>query len=238
MANPDKRTLERILNLLRRTYGPRPAKTWGDCVGVLVETILSQNTSNANSAAGYRQLRRRFRSWNQVAEAPVEEVERHIRVSGLSRIKAPRIQAILRQIRADRGKINLQFLKDLNEEAAYDYLRRFPGVGPKTAHCTLLFSFGMPMFPVDTHIHRIAIRLGLVPPMTTAEQTGELLKPLIPRDDRYEMHVLLIEHGRKTCRAIGPRCNVCPLLRMCPTGRKKMISFRRDPKGSAFSARG
>jgi endonuclease-3 len=103
---------------------------------VLVETILSQNTSNANSAAGYRQLRRRFKSWNQVADAPVEEVERHIRVSGLSKQKAPRIQAILRQIRADHGKIDLQHLKELDDQAAYEYLRRFPGVGPKTAHCT------------------------------------------------------------------------------------------------------
>jgi len=139
---------------------------------VLVETILSQNTSAANSTAGYRQLRRRFRSWNQVADAPVEEVERHIRVSGLSKQKAPRIQAILRQIRADHGKINLQHPQQLDEEAAYDHLRRFKGVGPKTAHCTLLFAFGMATFPVDTHIHRIALRLGLIPPRTTAEEAA------------------------------------------------------------------
>jgi endonuclease-3 len=221
MAAPTKRTLARILEILRGTYGPRPAKIWGKCVGVLVETILSQNTSNANSAAGYRQLRRRFKSWNQVADAPLEEVERHIRVSGLSKQKAPRIQAILRQIRADHGKIDLQHLKALDEQAAYEYLRRFPGVGPKTAHCTLLFSFGMAMFPVDTHIHRIAIRLGLVPPKATAEQTAELLKPLIAPEDRYETHVLLIEHGRRTCRAINPKCDECRLLRMCPTGQKR-----------------
>src|SRR5262245_37901168 len=99
----------RILNLLRKAYGPRPWKCWGKGVDVLVETILSQNTSNANSEAGYRQLRRRFRSWNQVAGAPVDEVERHIRVSGLSRQKAPRIQAILKAIKSDRGTIDLQF---------------------------------------------------------------------------------------------------------------------------------
>lgn len=219
---PLTRNLHKILDLLRRTYGPRPPRTWGDCVGVLVETILSQNTSAANSTAGYRQLRRRFRSWNQVAAAPVEEVERHIRVSGLSRIKAPRIQAILRQIKADHGKIDLQHLKQLDESAAYAYLRRFPGVGPKTAHCTLLFSFGMAMFPVDTHIHRIAIRLGLVPANTSAERTAELLKPRIEPQDRYEIHVLLIEHGRKTCRAINPRCASCPLLRMCPEGKRRL----------------
>src|SRR6478609_8750462 len=112
MARPTRRTLARILALLRLQYGPRPAKCWGDGVSVLVDTILSQNTSAANSTAGYRQLRRRFRSWNQVADAPVGEVERFIRVSGLSNLKAPRIQAILRQIRAERGRINLQHLAD------------------------------------------------------------------------------------------------------------------------------
>src|SRR3954471_21404672 len=132
MARPDRRTSKRILQLLRTAYGPRPWKCWGDGVSVLVDTILSQNTSNANSGAGYRQLRRRFRSWKQVAEAPVEEVERHIRVCGLSNLKAPRIQTILRRLKADRGKFDLQFLNDLEDEAPYDYLRAFPGVGPKT----------------------------------------------------------------------------------------------------------
>jgi len=125
--------ISRILTALRRAYGPRPPQCWGDGVSVLVDTILSQNTSAANSDAGFRQLRRRFRSWNRVADAPVEEVERHIRVSGLSNLKAPRIQAILRRIRGQRGKIDLQFLADLPDEEAYAYLRSFPGVGPKTA---------------------------------------------------------------------------------------------------------
>src|SRR5689334_13909599 len=142
MADSTPAVMRRILALLRRAYGPRPAKCWGDGVSVLVDTILSQNTSAANSDAGYRQLRRRFRSWKQVADAPVEEVERCIRVSGLSNLKAPRIQAILRRIKAERGKFDLQFLRDLPDEEAYTYLRAFPGVGPKTACCTLLFAFG------------------------------------------------------------------------------------------------
>src|SRR3954465_2642613 len=152
MARPDRRTARTILGRLRRAYGPRPPRCWGDGVRVLVDTILSQNTTAANSTAGYRQLRRRFRSWNQVADAPVEEVERCIRVSGLSNLKAPRIQAILRRIKAERGKVDLQFLNDLEDGAAYAYLRGFPGVGPKTACCTLLFAFGKALFPVDTHI--------------------------------------------------------------------------------------
>jgi endonuclease-3 len=191
-------------------------------VRVLVDTILSQNTIAANSDAGYRQLRRRFRSWNQVANAPVGEVERCIRVSGLSNLKAPRIQSILRRIRAERGKVGLQFLADLPDAEAYAYLRTFPGVGPKTASCTLLFAFNKALFPVDTHIHRIARRLGLVPPRSTAERAHDLLTPRIPPADRYEMHVLLIEHGRTTCRAINPRCDECVLRNMCPFGQQRV----------------
>jgi endonuclease-3 len=215
-------SMKRILAALRRAYGPRPARCCGDGVSVLVDTILSQNTSAANSDAGYRQLRRRFRSWNQVADAPVDEVERCIRVSGLSNQKAPRIQAILRRVREQRGKINLQFLADLPDDEAYEYLRTFPGVGPKTACCTLLFAFNKALFPVDTHIHRIARRLGLVQAKATAEQTHDRLTPMIAPADRYEAHVLLIEHGRKTCRAINPRCRQCVLLKMCPYGQQRL----------------
>jgi endonuclease-3 len=222
MTGTSKSHLKRILRLLERRYGPRPLKCWGKGVAVLVDTILSQNTSNANSDAGYKRLRRRFRSWNQLASAPVEEVEKCIRISGLSRIKAPRIQQILSQIKTDRGKIDLQFLSDMDEKAACDYLTRFKGVGPKTAACTLLFAFGKAVFPVDTHIHRIARRLELVPARSSAEQTQEALTSVIVPKDRYAMHVLLIEHGRKTCRAINPACDDCVLLKLCPAGQTRM----------------
>jgi endonuclease-3 len=150
--------------------------------------------------------------------AGVEEVEKCIRISGLSRVKAPRIQSILRQIKADQGKIDLEFLKERSAEEAYEYLMRFDGVGPKTANCVLLFSFGMPVFPVDTHIHRIAIRLGLIPEGSAAEEAHELLKEMIKPGDRYEMHILLVEHGRRTCKARSPVCERCELVAMCPYG--------------------
>lgn len=227
MEPTTQRNMKRILAHLKGAYGPRPWKCWGDGVSVLVDTILSQNTSAANSDAAYKRLRRQFRSWNQVASAPVDEVERAIRVSGLSRQKAPRIQQILRQLKADRNRIDLQFLTQLGEQEAYDYLRHFAGVGPKTANCVLLFAFGMALFPVDTNIHRIAMRLRLIPERTTADQAHDLLKPMIAPKDRYEMHVLLIEHGRKTCKALNPRCAECVLLTMCPTGQARIsASFR------------
>ena len=210
-----------ILALLRQTYGDRPARRWGRGIDVLVDTILSQNTSNHNSNAAYRQLRRRFATWNQVADAPVEEVERPIRVAGLSRIKAPRIQTILRQIRSDRGRITLEFLRKLPPDHAAAYLRQFKGIGPKTVACLLLFAFSMPVFPVDTHIHRIARRLRWIPPKTTAEKAHTLLQPAIPEPDRYPMHVLLITHGRQTCKARRPLCDRCTLRHLCPAAPRR-----------------
>jgi endonuclease-3 len=221
LAKPAPPFMSRILRALVSRYGPRPLRTWGRGVPVLVETILSQNTSNANSEAGFRILRRTFPTWDDVADAPVEQVERAIRISGLSNTKAPRIQSILRQIRKRHGRISLEFLKRYTPTDALAYLRAFPGVGPKTANCTLLFAFGMPLFPVDTHIHRIAIRMGLIPPKATLEQAHDLLADKIKQDERYSLHVLLIEHGRKICKPGRPRCEECVLLKWCAYGRVK-----------------
>src|ERR1035437_7800988 len=132
-----QRQMEETLRRLRTRYGPRTGRRRGNGVDVLVETILSQNTSNRNSQAAYRQLRRRFKTWEAVADAKTEEVERWIRTAGLSRIKAPRIQAILRQVRAERGRITLEFLKRMTPAEAGAYLRRFKGIGPKTVACLL-----------------------------------------------------------------------------------------------------
>jgi len=222
--------MREILARLRRTYGRRRRRRDGTGVDTLVGTILSQNTSGANSSAGFRRLKERFASWDAAADAPVREIERCIRVSGLGRLKAPRIRRILRAIREERGRISIEFLRRRAPDKAYDYLRQFPGVGPKTALCVLLFSFGMPVFPVDTHIHRIARRLGLVGPSVTAGRAHEALTPRIAPDDRYEMHVLLIAHGRQTCRAQRPRCGECHLLSLCPHG-QRVAATSQEPAG-------
>ncbi len=188
----------------------------------LIGTILSQNTSDANSSAGFRRLKGRFGTWDAVADAPAAAIERAIRVSGLSRRKAPRIRRILRDIRAERGRISLAFLSRRPSEEAYAYLVRFAGVGPKTALCVLLFGFGMPVFPVDTHIYRIATRLELLDASTPPERAHEVLTSMIAPGDRYALHVLLIAHGRQTCRARSPRCRECCLLALCPYGRRRV----------------
>jgi endonuclease-3 len=215
------RKLAQTLAHLRRMYGRPRWRCWGKPVDVLVATILSQNTADANSSRAYKQLRRRFRTWQLVADAPTAEVSAAIRISGLSNIKAPRIQTILREIRSAAGRIDLGYLADLPPDQATRRLMSFHGVGPKTAACVLLFSLGMPVFPVDTHIERIARRLGLVAASLTAPRVQQALEPLIPPRSRYAMHVLLITHGRQTCRAVGPRCCWCDLLEMCPYGRRR-----------------
>lgn len=221
-AEPDskitlRRPLKVVLGRLEKSFG-RPAwKRWGAVVPVLIDTILSQNTSNKNSDAGFRHLHRRFASWNALADAPVGEVEGCIRICGLSKTKAPRLQKILRQIRDDRGKIDLEFLADLPPEEARDYLLSFDGVGPKTASCVLLFSLGMEVFPVDTHIHRIAGRLGWIGSKVSPEAAQSALGPLIAPADRYAMHILLIRLGREICKARNPRCEWCPLDDICPS---------------------
>ena len=189
------RTLRTVLRRLRRTYGKREWDGPREPVGVLVGTILSQNTNGANSSAGYERLRGEFPSWEQVADAPVRSIARCIRVSGLSRIKAPRIRSILRQIRDERGRVSLAFLRRRDPQEAYEYLLRFDGVGPKTALCVLMFPFGMHVFPVDTHIHRIASRLSLLPEKATAERAHQLLAPLIAPKDRLQL-------PHKSCRLI------------------------------------
>lgn len=217
-----KSVLKDVLRRLRRQHGRRRWTPDGSAVDVLVETVLSQNTSGANRRAGYERLTAKFETWDAVADASVTGIEKCIRVCGLSRTKAPRIRAILRGIRRQHGRINLEFLRDLPPTEAYERLLTFDGVGPKTAYCVLMFSFGMPVFPVDTHIHRIAIRLGLLTPKTSADRAHDLLTPLIPPKSRYEMHLLLIAHGRGICRARNPRCEVCPLLSLCPFGSRRM----------------
>ena len=218
----DRRSIKRALKRLEHAYGRREWVCWGKGVDVLVGTILSQNTSRANSQAGYKQLRREFRSWNQAADAPVEQVERCIRISGLSKIKAPRIQKILRELRDRHGRISLEYLRHMNPEDAYAELTRFHGVGAKTASCVLLFAYNLPIFPVDTHIRRIAERLGWVSKGTSADDVQRELTPLIAPEDNYSLHILLVEHGRQTCKARNPKCDWCDLLSLCPFGQVRL----------------
>ncbi len=217
-----KTTLRGVLDRLLGRFGrPAPWTPSPDAVGTLIATILSQNTSKANSTAGFRQLTRRFgRQWDRLARARIPTIERCIRVSDLSNVKAQRIRQILRQIRGQHGTIDLEFLREMTPEEAYDYLTAFDGVGPKTALCVLGFHFEMPVFPVDTHILRIAKRLGVLDDRVGLAKAHEHLTGLIAPPRRRDMHLLLIRHGREICKARNPLCEDCPLNDLCPSARR------------------
>jgi endonuclease III len=192
----------------------------------LILTILSQNTSDTNRDRAYALLRERFGSWEEVRDAPLEEVVEAIRPGGLAQQKAPRIQAVLREIDGN----DLAWLRDAPREEAIEFLTALPGVGRKTAACVLIFSFGRPEIPVDTHVYRVGGRLGLFPPRASLKEAHDEMLRITDPNDAYELHMNLIRHGREVCRP-RPRCDECALRRMCPYGREVIaggLSARRE----------
>jgi len=207
---------------LKRVHGPRPLYPNGDPVAELVLTILSQATNDRNRDRAYVALRRAFPTWEDVLRADPPEVARAIAPAGLGPQKAPRIIEVLRRIAADPragGRPDLGFLETMSDAEALEYLTALPGVGPKTGACVLLFALGRPVFPVDTHIHRLARRLGLVPGNFDAARTQRELAQVAPNDAEacHELHVNLIAHGRAVCRARRPDCAHCALADICPS---------------------
>jgi endonuclease-3 len=181
----------------------------------LVSTILSQNTNDTNRDRAFAALRLRFPTWEQVRDAEPEAVVAAIRPAGLANQKGPRIQTVLKEITAERGSLDLTFLKELPLEEARGWLMKFKGVGPKTAAIVLLFSLGRPAFPVDTHIYRVTGRIGLRPEEMSVEEAHPYLEGLFPAEAYYAAHLNLIRLGREVCTARRPECERCPLRRLC-----------------------
>lgn len=206
-----------VIKLLDRAYGKAPARPKRDPLSELLLTILSQNTSDVNSDRTFASLQARFPTWEELAEADVADIAEAIKAGGLSQIKAARIKDILRRIRAERGNLELSFMADLPVPEARAWLTSLPGVGPKTAACVLLFSLGKPALPVDTHVHRVARRLGLAGQMSTPEQAQMALEAQVPPKLIYDFHINMIVHGRRTCHARNPECEVCVLMTICPS---------------------
>ena len=203
----------------------------------LVLTILSQNTSDVNSSRAFAAMRERYPTWEALASAGTADLTRVIRPGGLANTKAPRILAVLREIRDREGGFDLSWMKDASDRDIGDYLTSLPGVGPKTAACVLAFSLARPALPVDTHVHRVAGRLGLVPPRATAVQAHAVLEAAVPPRLRVSMHVGLIRHGRAICKAGRPRCEACPLRDLCPSA--ELFLARRgagDPRKTSDRA--
>jgi endonuclease-3 len=206
---------QRVHQRLLDAYGEPTWRPHLDPVSELVSTILSQNTNDVNRDTAYDRLRDRLPTWEQVRDADVDDVIDAIRPAGLANQKGPRIQEALRVITRERGELELDFLADSPVDEAKDWLSAIKGVGPKTAAIVLLFSLGRPAFPVDTHVHRVTKRLGLIGPRVTREKAHDDLEHLVPPDDYYAFHLNLIRHGRQVCTSRKPRCEECVLRDLC-----------------------
>jgi endonuclease-3 len=221
-----RRRLRAVRDRLSAEYGRPRLRPHRAPIDELVLTVLSQNTGDRNRDIAYARLRERFASWADVRDAETADVEEAIRPGGLGPTKARRIQAILREL----GDDDLSWLETAPIEDARADLCSLPGVGRKTAACVLLFSYGRPDVPVDTHVYRVAMRLGLLRPGASFDEAHDELARLTAPEDAYAVHVLLIRHGRRTCTARAPRCGECPLLRMCPYGRERTRQLRSGPR--------
>jgi endonuclease-3 len=207
-----------IRDRLRELYGRPRQRPHGHPIAELIRTVLSQNTSDANRDVAYARLRERFPTWEEVRDAPLPEVEQAIKPGGLAYTKAPRIQEILSRL-GDHP--DLDWLRDAPRDEALSFLTSLPGVGRKTAACVLIFSFGRPEIPVDTHVYRVGGRLGLFPADASFARAHDEMRAITDPADAYELHINLIRHGRAICRP-RPRCDECALRRMCPYWRDRV----------------
>ncbi len=228
-----KRKVRTIQRLLIKAYGEPPRPAWAgtvrpldrteavtqwepiDPLDELINTILSQNTNDLNRDRAYHALRAQYPTWEEVRDAPSGRVIAAIKSAGLANQKGPRIQKVLRRITAERGALDLEFLRELPTDEAKAWLISLDGVGLKTASIVLLFALGKPAFPVDTHIQRVTGRLGLIPPKTSADKAHGILEELVPPEWYHSFHLNVIEHGRRVCKAQRPLCERCVLQQYC-----------------------
>jgi endonuclease III len=211
---PSARRVRAIRDRLRLVYGIPLAEPHGQPIAELILTVLSQSTNDRNRDVAYLAMRERFPSWEEVRDAPVDELEQAIRPGGISKIKSARIKSILLAI---GEPLSLDWLAGEPVPDAQRYLTALPGVGRKTAACVLLFALGMRDVPVDTHVSRVGTRLGLFRAGASFEELHDTMLAITPRGQELEFHVNLLRHGRRTCHARRPNCRECALRRMCPS---------------------
>ena len=214
---PKAARIREMVSRLERRFGPlEPPRRW-DPMEELILTVLSQNTSDVNSERAFEAMRRRWPTWEALATASESELADVIRPGGLANTKAPRILAILHRIHERDGSFDLSWMNDASDREVTDYLLSLPGVGPKTAACVLAFALGRDAIPVDTHVFRVAKRLGFFGERTDAAAAHRLMEQAVPPKLRVPIHVGLIRLGREICKPARPHCEECPLADLCPT---------------------
>ncbi len=206
-----------VYERLLERYGERPRVARREPMHELISTMLSHRTTQANEAAAFQAMWERYGSWQAIRDADTEELTETIRLSNFPEVKAPRIQETLARIIEERGEANIDFLAATPTEEALAWLTALPGVGVKTATLVLLFCFGHPVLPVDTHVHRVSGRVGLIPDKMSANKAHEVLLELLPANDHilYNFHVNNLRHGQQLCVWKSPRCEKCPLTDIC-----------------------
>jgi endonuclease-3 len=210
----ERRRLRAVRTRLQEVYGVPCQPPHRDGLAELVLTVLSQSTNDRNRDVAYLRLRHRLPTWEAVRDAPNAEVEAAIRPGGISKVKSVRIQAMLEAV---GDPLDLAWLATVPVPEGQAYLTALPGVGRKTAACVLLFAYGRRDVPVDTHVSRVGMRLGLLPATASFERLHDAMLDLTPRGAELELHVNLLRHGRRTCHAQRPACPACALRRMCPS---------------------
>jgi len=208
---------QEVYRRLLKTYGEHPLKPRRKPMHELISTMLSHRTTQQNEAQAYENMWERFGSWEAIRDAPVDELAAAIEPANYPESKAPRIKEALTMIIQERGEPSIDFLADMPTQEALNWLMSLPGVGIKTASLVLLFCFGHPILPVDTHVHRVSIRLGLIGPRTSANKAHELLLALLPKDPHvlFNFHIDMLRHGQQICVWSVPRCERCPLTNIC-----------------------
>ncbi len=221
-SNPDlqAKALE-VHEQLLEAYGEPTARD-RDPVDTLVSAIMSQNTNDKLRDRAWRRLRERFPTWEAVRDAPVQDIAEAIKVSGLSKQKSSRIKGALQRLTEEQGEIRLDFLREMDVEQAKGWLTDNKGIGPKTAAIILLFALDMPAFPVDTHVHRVSGRIGLIGDKTSREKAHDDLERILPEELYYPFHINLIRHGREVCESRRPRCEICVVSDLCDYYAKRL----------------
>lgn len=236
---PTARSIRRVHELLVAQYGHHTV-TPRDPLDGLVLIILSQATNDLNCDRAFTSLKERFPTWDDVLAAPVADVAAAIRHGGLANQKAARIQAILRDIKARQGDLDLTWMHTAPPEQSRAFMEEFHGVGPKTVACVLVFYLGKPAFPVDTHVQRVTRRLGWIRPNAGTDEAHRVLAAAVPDDCKLDLHCNLITHGRTVCRAEGnggPRCGACVLRANCHYGRNLRLARGQKAHDEAHAQR-
>ena len=213
-----RQRLKYVTQNLEAAYGTPHNDEADDPLDELIVTILSQATTNQNSSRTFASLKSRFKDWEAVRRAKPEKIAEAIKLGGLAQVKSVVIKNLLNEIKARVGKLDLSFLHTTPVADARAFLTSLKGVGPKTAACVLLFACKRPVFPMDTHIFRIARRLGLIPEKGNDEQAHRLMEQLIPENKHYSLHINMILHGRRVCHPSNPKCAKCCLIEHCQYG--------------------